>query len=227
MVPQLENIHSGYSRIHISKLIFSGIIAACLDDKKIIWDNILTWLAETFGDEALGLARLDKQEWGLRHPLTGALLCPVNLDWDDPLTQEAIKAGSFKSLAWGWLSFVYAWGLSLDPENMWEGFFRSPLLVAAYKRIFTSRSSLYVQMQLNGSTQPGDCCLYGMVHVTPCLIAYIAMQFKVHFALGSCRLFTLNNALTSSRKLYESMATFFDCSSNDVEMRELLAWWDE
>ncbi|KAG6904836.1 hypothetical protein DXG01_006785 [Tephrocybe rancida] len=226
MVPQLENIHSGYSHIRISKLIFSGIIAARLDDKKIIRDNILTWLAETFGDEALGLARLDKQEWGLRHPLTGALLCPVDLDWDDPLTQEAIKAGSFKSLAWGWPSFVYAWGLSLNPENMWEGLFRSPLLVAAYKRIFTSRSSLYVQMQLNGNnTQPGDRCLYRMVHVTPRSIAYIAMQ--VHFVLGSCRLFTLNDALTSSRKLYESTATFFNRSSNNVEMRELLAWWDE
>ncbi|KAG6915232.1 hypothetical protein DXG01_012588 [Tephrocybe rancida] len=227
MLPQLESIHSGSSLIRISKLIVSSIIAARLEDKKMIRDNIFIWLADSFGDDVPGLARLDKQDRGLNHPLTRALLCPVNLDWDDPLTQEAIKAGSFGALAWSWPLFVYAWGPSLGPENMWEGRFRSPLLITAYKCIFTSRNSLSAQMQLGGKTQPGDRCIYGMTHVTPRSIAYIAMQFKVHFALGSCRLFILNDALTSSRKFYESTTAFFDSSSNDVEMRELLAWWDE
>ncbi|KAG6913056.1 hypothetical protein DXG01_010004, partial [Tephrocybe rancida] len=49
----------------------------------------------------------------------------------------------------------------------------------------------------------------------------------VRFALGSQRLFVLNDTLTSSRKFYESMVKFFDKSSDDVEMYDLLAWWDQ
>ncbi|KAG6915069.1 hypothetical protein DXG01_013596 [Tephrocybe rancida] len=210
MLPQLESIHSISSLTRISKLIGRGIIAGRLDDKKMIRDNIFIWLTDAFGDDALGVAHLDKQDRGLNHPFTGALLCPIDLDWDDPLTQEAIKAGSYKALAWSWPLFVYDWGLSLGAENMWQGRFRSSLLVA---------------MDLGGKTQPGDCCIYGMTHVTPRSIAYIIMQ--VHFALSSCRFFTVNDALTSSREIYESTITFFKSSSNATEMRELLVWWDE
>ncbi|KAG6904106.1 hypothetical protein DXG01_012585, partial [Tephrocybe rancida] len=138
---------------------------------------------------------------------------------------EDIKAGTFKNQVWEWPSFVYAFGLSLNPEDMWEGLFRNPLLVMAYKHVFTSRPSIFAQIQLNGGTWPGDRCIHGMTHVTPRSIAYIATQ--VRFALGSQRLFVLNDALTSSRKFYESMVKFFDKSSDDVEMYDLLAWWDQ
>ncbi|KAG6913934.1 hypothetical protein DXG01_003427 [Tephrocybe rancida] len=51
---------------------------------------------------------------------------------------------------------------------------------------------------------------------------------QVRFALGSRRLFTLEDALgMSSRKFYELTTEFFDKSAKDIEMQELLAWWDE
>ncbi|KAG6902240.1 hypothetical protein DXG01_000781, partial [Tephrocybe rancida] len=63
--------------------IDKGILAARLDDKRAIQDKIFSWLAATFGDIALELEGLDKKDLGFNHPLTGSLLCPVNLEWDD------------------------------------------------------------------------------------------------------------------------------------------------
>ncbi|KAG6915234.1 hypothetical protein DXG01_012590 [Tephrocybe rancida] len=225
MIPQMEAIHSGSSLLHMSKLIDKGMLAARLDNKRAIRDMIFSLLAVAFGDDAQGLEGLDKGDLGFNHPLTRSLLCPVDLNWDDQHTQEHIKAGIFKNQTWGWPSFVYVFGLLLDPEDMWEGLFRSSLLVAAYKHVFTSRPSIFAQIQLNGSTRPGDRCIHGMTHVTPRSIAYVAMQ--VRFALGSQRLFVLNDTLTSSRKFYESVIEFFDKSSDDIEMHELLVWWDQ
>ncbi|KAG6904079.1 hypothetical protein DXG01_012746, partial [Tephrocybe rancida] len=147
--------------------------------------------------------------------------------------RDSIRSGAFKGKMCGWPSFVYGWQ-DLEPGEIpvggvWDGFFRSPLLVTvslAYKHVFTSPSSLSAQMQLNSKTQPGDRCIYGLARVSPCSIAYIAMQ--VRFALGSRRLFTLEDALgMSSRKFYELTTEFFDKSAKDIEMQELLAWWDE
>ncbi|KAG6906352.1 hypothetical protein DXG01_014356 [Tephrocybe rancida] len=209
--------------------IYKGVLDARLDDKRALRDSLFSWLSDTFGQDASDLQGLEKNNLGFNHNLTGSLLCPVDLAWNDSQTQDAIRSGAFKGQAWGWPSFVYEWrDLELDDglEDVWDGLFRNPLLVAAYKHIFTSPSSLLAEMQLNSKTQPGDRCIYGMSHVTPCSIAYIAMQ--VRFTLGSPRLFTLKDALgMSCRKFYESIVEFFDKSTNSVEVRELLFWWDE
>ncbi|KAG6904201.1 hypothetical protein DXG01_011775, partial [Tephrocybe rancida] len=55
-----------------------------------------------------------------------------------------------------------------------------------------------------------------------CLLQLINRGLSISNALRSQQL----SVTASSRKLYESTATFFDRSSNDVEMCELLAWWD-
>ncbi|KAG6904583.1 hypothetical protein DXG01_008876 [Tephrocybe rancida] len=226
LIPQLEDFHSGASLIRISQLISRGVHDARLDDAEALRDKIFSWLFDAFGDDALGLEGMDKERRGFKHSLTGSLLCPVNLAWDDPQTREAIRSGAYKGQMWGWPSFVYAWGSEIDGNEDWNGLFRSPLLVAAYKHVFTSPSSLFAQMQLSSKTQPGDRCIYGMTHVTPRSIAYIAMH--VRFALGSERLLTLEDAFRiSSRKFYELTIDFFDKFSNNIEMHELLLWWDK
>ncbi|KAG6905674.1 hypothetical protein DXG01_001312 [Tephrocybe rancida] len=165
MIPQLEGFQAGSSTMRISKLICRGILAARLHDKGTIRAIVFSCLVVTFSDAAQGLEGLDKADLGLNHPLTGSLLCPVDLDWDDPPqaasteTQAEIKAGTFKNQEWGWPSFVYAFGPPLEPEDLWKGLFRNPFLVTAYKHIFTSRRSVFTHIQLNGSTQPGDQCI--------------------------------------------------------------------
>ncbi|KAG6905673.1 hypothetical protein DXG01_001311, partial [Tephrocybe rancida] len=225
MIPQLEGFHSASSLVEISKLIYKGILAARLHDKRALRAKMVSLLALTFGDNALSLEGLEKNDWGFNNPLTRSLICPVDVDWDEPTKQEAIEAGAFKRLVWGWPSFVYGFNACPDHRDMWDGLFRSPLLVTAYKRVITSPSSLAAQMQLSRSkTQPGDCCIYGLTHVTPRSLAYIAMQ--VHSALGSSRLFIHEDAFgISSRRFYELVVHFFDKFSNDDEMQDLLVWW--
>ncbi|KAG6914771.1 hypothetical protein DXG01_015443 [Tephrocybe rancida] len=35
-------------------------------------------------NDMLGLQGLEREKWGFNHPVTGSLLCPIALEWDDP-----------------------------------------------------------------------------------------------------------------------------------------------
>jgi hypothetical protein len=63
--------------------IQKGISSARSDDTKSLKGAVLDWI--TPGDVALHplLSRSVKANRGFHHPVTGALLCPAGLDWND------------------------------------------------------------------------------------------------------------------------------------------------
>jgi hypothetical protein len=83
---------------------------------------------------------------GYHHPITGALLCPAGLDWNDvgsafllshtffalltpPLSvREKLSNGETPVRGDQWPMLVYA-DQEYDPEAPWEGLFRSWILV--------------------------------------------------------------------------------------------------
>jgi hypothetical protein len=89
-----------------------------------------------------------------------------------------------------WPIFLYK-DYTYDPENPWNGLFRSTLLlsvmyqlfypllyiltfpVQAYRHVFTSPSSVEKEPK---ATRSGNARLHGMTQVTPPSIAYIATQ---------------------------------------------------
>ena len=94
-----------------------------------------------------------------------------------------------------WPLFLYA-DYHYDPEDPWNGLFRSALLVCvcyklrigskflaqlesqAYKHVFTSPSSVDREPK---ATRSGNARIHGMTQVTLPSIAYIATQVCLHF----------------------------------------------
>jgi hypothetical protein len=72
-----------YWTMHHLLKIQKGIASARSDDTKSLKGIVLDWI--TPRDKALDppLSRNIKTTRGYHHPVTGALLCPVELDWSD------------------------------------------------------------------------------------------------------------------------------------------------
>jgi hypothetical protein len=67
---------------HSSK-IQKGISSARSDDTKGLKGVVLDWIAERGSALNPPLSRNVKTNRGFHHPVTGRLLCPAGLDWED------------------------------------------------------------------------------------------------------------------------------------------------
>ena len=76
------------SMCHMSHKIYfkiqKGISCARSDDTKSIKGAILDWIMPRDAPLNPPLARNVKTNRGYHHPVTGELLCPAGVDWNDP-----------------------------------------------------------------------------------------------------------------------------------------------
>ncbi|KAF8057992.1 hypothetical protein FPV67DRAFT_1429091, partial [Lyophyllum atratum] len=221
MVPDLEAclINGSESEImciaHMASTHDSGGVALItLDDVKSMKGNILEWITPP---GVTLRARLDpsvKKTRGFGHAVTGALLCPAHLDWSDPYVQEELRTSGpvgVANAAEHWPIFIYQ-NYFYDPDNVWEGLFRSSLLVTAYRHIFQNpRTQHYVQR------------VQGEARVTLPSIAYVATQ--ILHSLSSFPSFSRYDALLASQGFYQSILDLFD--DFEQECQGLLDWWNQ
>ena len=125
--------------------IQKGISSARSDDTKSLKGIVLDWI--TPRDKALSppLSQNVKTNRGYHHPVTGALLCPAGLDWNDAelapflctfylllsrrfRIRTKLSSGEMAVPGDQWPLLVYA-NQEYDPEEPWDGLFRSSLLV--------------------------------------------------------------------------------------------------
>lgn len=119
-----------------------------------------------------------------------------------------------------WPSFLYA-GNKCDPEDVWKGLLRGPLLVSGYRFVFTSPSSVEKEVK---STRSGNARIHGMICVTPGSIAYIATQLR--FSLSSVAVFSRSDLTTDSERFYNSVLEILYDAEEKEEVDELLLWWN-
>lgn len=65
-----------------------GACEARTNDTKNVKENILIWLGREIAESGtllIGTDSASKVKRGFNHPVTGRLLCPVPLNWDDPV----------------------------------------------------------------------------------------------------------------------------------------------
>ncbi|KAM6493885.1 hypothetical protein JOM56_010246 [Amanita muscaria] len=223
MVPRLnERLMEGSEEecMSIADLIQKGISSARSDDTKSLKGIVLDWI--TPRDEALSppISRNSKTTRGYHHPITGALLCPAGLDWNDREIRAKLSTGEMAVQGDQWPLLVYA-KQKFDSEEPWEGLFRSELLVWAYKHIFTSPSSVEKEVK---ATRSGNACIHGMTRVTSASLAYVATQLC--FALSSSSVFCRSDTSTDSERFYESVLDFLNDPEEKDEVADLLNWWN-
>ncbi|KAG2087907.1 uncharacterized protein F5147DRAFT_587901 [Suillus discolor] len=84
----------------------------------------------------------DKYSRGFVNDTCGKLLCPTELDWNNPTIRAGIRdrTDGYIVTEMSWPTFLYE-RYTADENNLEEGLFKSALLVQAFKSIFTSPSS--------------------------------------------------------------------------------------
>ncbi|KAG5633240.1 hypothetical protein H0H81_009560, partial [Sphagnurus paluster] len=116
--------------------------------------------------------------------------------------QTKLRSGELSALGDEWPSFLFH-GYIYDPEDPWNGLFRSSLLVKAFKHIFTSPSSVDKEPK---ATRSGNARIHGMTHVTLPSIA--------------------SDMATDSERFYNSILDLFEDTEEQEEVNDLLRWWD-
>jgi len=205
---------------HVADLIQKGASNARSDDTKSLKGAILDWITPRGGALTPSLARNVKIDRGFHHERTGALLCPVDLNWSDNEVKDKLKSGELMTGGDEWPMFVYH-GYTYDPEDPWNGLFRSALLVTAYKHIFTSPSSVDKEPK---ATRSGNARIHGMTCVSLPSLAYVATQ--VRFALSSSPVFSRSDLATDSERFYNSILDLFDDPDEKREVSDLVVWWN-
>ncbi|KAG1758762.1 hypothetical protein EDD22DRAFT_956575 [Suillus occidentalis] len=216
----LERLKNGSDEdiLHVGELIGKGATGVQGDDTKMLKSAVLDWIVPQGEAIQPPLHRNSKIDRGFNHDLTGFLLCPVGLDWNDTQTQENLQSGELWVCRDQWPIFVYAHH-TYDSKDPWNGLLRSRLL--AYKHVFTSLSSVEKEPK---ATRSGNARLHGMNSVTAASIAYIATQ--VRFALSSSSVFSRTDTTTDSETFYHSLLDVLEDPDESKEVDELLMWWN-
>ncbi|KAH9955652.1 hypothetical protein BC827DRAFT_1140968, partial [Russula dissimulans] len=130
----------------------SGANDACSDDTSRLKAAVADWLNscrpsfETGTLYARLLCTKVKEDHGISNEITGHLLCPIDYDWDNPeicaKLRDAAPEYDFQSSLF--LQCLYE-GEDRDPQSPQVGFLKGPLLIHAYRHIFTSPSSASIK----------------------------------------------------------------------------------
>ncbi|KAH7904000.1 hypothetical protein BJ138DRAFT_1019751, partial [Hygrophoropsis aurantiaca] len=206
--------------LHVAELIGKGASSARGEDTKALKSAVIDWLAPPGEVLQPPLRRNSKIERGFNHPVTGTLLCPAGMDWNDERVRESLRSGELLVSGDQWPIFLYA-SQSYDPDDPWKGLLRNRLLVNAYKHVFTSPSSVDKEPR---ATRAGNARLHGMSAVTIPSIAYIATQ--VRFALCSSSVFSRTDTITDSETFYHSLLDLMEDREEREEVSDLLTWWN-
>ncbi|KAF5325806.1 hypothetical protein D9611_000607 [Ephemerocybe angulata] len=110
-------------------MLSRGAASARSDDTKTLKSVIVDWITPPNGVLSPPIQRNVKTDRGFFHPRTGELLCPVHLNWSDPKIRRDLASGQLVPSGDLWPRFLFR-AFEYNPENPWEGLFRSSLLVS-------------------------------------------------------------------------------------------------
>ncbi|KAG2107499.1 uncharacterized protein F5147DRAFT_802699, partial [Suillus discolor] len=215
------------------------------DDTSKLKTLVLDWVNCEFRPNPL-IDVDDKHSHGFTSDACGKLLCPAELDWNDPVVRAGIRDHSDGHIVTdlSFLVFLYDKYVA-DPENPEEGFFKGKILLQGYKAVFTSPSSAK-DMEGDGdgadviqnNRRANKAVLAGikvkkhvaqimkMEKVTPRSIAYIACQ--VRFSLSSVTSWWSVDGDFDYIQFWQTIIDSFERSpGREAQHRvdKLLEWW--
>ncbi|KAG1796518.1 hypothetical protein EV424DRAFT_1333896 [Suillus variegatus] len=127
--------------VQMLKKLRQGADSARGDDTSKLKSLVPDWVNREFKPNPL-VDREDKHCRGFVHDVCGRLLCPTELDWQNPIVKAGIRdrVDGYIVTEMSWPIFLYE-KYTADQNNLEQGLFKSTLLVQAFKAIFTSPSS--------------------------------------------------------------------------------------
>ncbi|KAG2046151.1 hypothetical protein BDR06DRAFT_1014971 [Suillus hirtellus] len=123
------------------KKLRQGANSACGDDTSKLKSLVPDWVNCEFKPNP-PVDHEDKYSHGFVNDVCSKLLCPTELDWNNPAIRAGIRdrADGCIITKMSWPTFLYE-KYTANQDNLEEGLFKSTLLIQAFKSIFTSPSS--------------------------------------------------------------------------------------
>ncbi|KAJ3512490.1 hypothetical protein NMY22_g15318 [Coprinellus aureogranulatus] len=205
----------------IANMLQKGAAGARSDDTKSLKGAVVDWLERQGVRLDPPLSRSMKQKRGFEHERTGFLLCPPQLNWNDPEIKAQLQSKELTITGSDWPIFVYR-DEKYDPDSPWKGLFRNEILVKGFKHIFTSPSSVDDEPK---ATRSGNARIHGMCYVTPASLAYVFTQIR--FALTSASVFSRTDRETDSETFYNSVLELLEDPEEQDEVKPLMLWWNQ
>ncbi|KAJ3530304.1 hypothetical protein NMY22_g8629 [Coprinellus aureogranulatus] len=204
-------------------LLQKGAASARSDDTKSLKGAVVDWLERQGVRVEPPLSRTMKQKRGFEHERTGFLLCPPQLNWNDPEVKEQLRSKEITIAGSDWPIFLYR-DEKYDAENPWKGLFRNEIL--GFKHIFTSPSSVDDEPK---ATRSGNARIHGMCYVTPASLATESNGFdpQIRFALTSTSVFSRTDRETDSETFYNSVLELLEDAEEQDEVKPLMLWWNQ
>ncbi|KAI0645609.1 hypothetical protein C8Q79DRAFT_1010550 [Trametes meyenii] len=218
------------------------------DDTRSLKGAVVDWLQASLmkASPPIHLVRDGKAGRGFHNDVTGRLICPAVLDWED----ESVRIGLLRRTAKidgalingsHWPNFLYAG--KFNALLPWVGFLQGKYLVQAYRHIFTSPSSARGDVSdasdtddvshIRGdtaasssvrATRAGNAANHGMTAVNAPSIAYTAAQ--LFFALSDSSTFIKTQKGCDAFGLYNAILDYFEEPDFKAINDELLMWWN-
>ncbi|KAG1844366.1 hypothetical protein F4604DRAFT_1937563 [Suillus subluteus] len=226
------------------KMLHQGADAARGDDTSKLKVLISEWVNREFKPDH-PVDPDDKHSCGFNNDACGRLLCPSELDWNNP----AVKAG-IRDCTDGYIvtdlsfpAFIYEKYMA-ESDDLEEGLFKGKILLQAYKAVFTSPSSA---KDVEGNGDGADIIqnnrrakksfnalkvkkhiaqIIKMEKVTSRSIAYIICQ--VRFALSSVTSWRSVDGDFDYVQFWRTIVDFFERPPGREAQRRvdrLLEWW--
>ncbi|KAG1760270.1 hypothetical protein EDD22DRAFT_781379 [Suillus occidentalis] len=127
--------------LQLLKMLQLGADGAQGDDTSKLKSLVAEWVNREFKPDP-PVDPDDKHTRGFTHDACGKLLCPAELDWNDPLVKAGIRDRSDGHVVTdlSFLAYLYD-KYTTCPDDLEEGLFKGRILIQAYKAVFTSPSS--------------------------------------------------------------------------------------
>ncbi|KAG1807379.1 hypothetical protein EV424DRAFT_1329609, partial [Suillus variegatus] len=187
----------------------------------------------------------DKHLRGFTNDACGRLLCPSELDWNNPTVKAGIRDRVDGHIVTdlSFPAFVYE-KYTAKPDNLEEGLFKGKILLQAYKAVFTSPSSAKdvdgngdgvdiiqnnrrARKSFNGlKVKKHVAQIIRMEKASPRSIAYIVCQ--VRFALSSVTSWRSVDGDFDYVQFWQTIVDFFERPPGREAQRRvdrLLEWW--
>ncbi|KAG1759561.1 hypothetical protein EDD22DRAFT_782396 [Suillus occidentalis] len=126
---------------HMMKMLRQGADGARGDDTSKLKALVSDWVNREFKPDCL-IDADDKHLRGFTNDACGMLLCPAELDWNDPVTRAGIRdrTEGYIVTDLSFPAFLYD-KYTANSDDLEEGLFKGKILLQAYKAVFTSPSS--------------------------------------------------------------------------------------
>ncbi|KAF8900735.1 hypothetical protein CPB84DRAFT_1847184 [Gymnopilus junonius] len=205
---------------HIAAELDFGRGKAHATDVSTIKANIHQWYEFQPAIDAVGGRHL----LGFHHAAIGHMLCPADLDWDDPSIRKALQDGK-KEILPSDFPHVF-WKDEIIYGDFFEGFMQGELVVKAFLHIFIGPSAAN-DTTTSRSTRQGNAAIHGITTVTIYAIAYAATILR--FVLSGQSTMS-RGARTKGKWPYkdfynELVQTMQGMDTDDLE--DLMGWWQD